>query len=122
MAKEIHLWFLDLDCSGVSVENSWEILSSDEKGRAQRFHFEADRRRFVSRRAVLRQLLGRYLVCPPSDVRFAYNSFGKPGLAGVSEPGVVQFNLSATAELAVYSFTARHGLGIDLERIQPGFQ
>jgi 4'-phosphopantetheinyl transferase len=95
-----------------------ELLSSDERRRADRFAFERDRGRFVMARARLRELLGARLGARPESVELEYGLRGKPALApGFRESGL-RFNLSRCGNLAVYAFSYRHEVGIDAEGVR----
>ena len=62
-----------------------QILSLDERERADRFRFDADRRRSVIGRGCLRLLLGKILSFA-RELRFEYDEFGKPGLIPAQGP------------------------------------
>jgi hypothetical protein len=49
-----------------------------QQERAERFHFERDRRRYAVGRGILRRLLGGYSSLPPAELRFVYGLHGKP--------------------------------------------
>ncbi len=112
---EIHVWRAALDIAPARVESLCRILSSDERRRAARFHFERDRDRFVVARASLRILLGRYLGQDPAQLNFTYNARGKPTLAQNSS---LTFNLSHSDRLALYAVARDRELGIDVERVR----
>lgn len=90
------------------------VLSGDELARASRFVFDVDRNRYLTGRLALRHLLGRYLDRDPSDVRFAYSSYGKPELPGET----LRFNVAHCDDLAIIGLTEQHRLGVDVERIR----
>ncbi len=90
------------------------LLSTDERQRAERFHFERDRRRFVVGRGLLRTVLGRYLQVSPDCLQFRYGPQGKPALAGGNG---LHFNVSHSGELALYAVALEREVGVDIERI-----
>jgi 4'-phosphopantetheinyl transferase len=94
-------------------------LSPDERVRAGRFRFERDRRRFVTRRGLLRRLLNGYVGIDPSRLQLGYGAAGKPVLAQISGRSKLRFNLSHSGGLALYAFTLAREVGIDLERTRP---
>jgi 4'-phosphopantetheinyl transferase len=90
------------------------LLSDDECVRWQRFLFEKDRHRFLVARAMLRDVLSRYVGWDPRSLVFEYSAYGKPALA--HPPGLpVRFNLSHSGGLAVCAVTQRHDVGVDVE-------
>jgi 4'-phosphopantetheinyl transferase len=101
------------------VQRLVETLAPDECLRAERFHFERDRRRFIVGRGVLRTILGRYLGLEPNHLQFCYGPRGKPALAGIStRPNAwLCFNLAHSQNLALYAVTCERELGVDIECI-----
>lgn len=113
-ATDVHVWSTRLDAREEQVQRYWEVLSCDERQRAERFRFPSDRLRFLVARGVLRLLLGRYLGMPGSEVRLRYGMFGKPTLDD-SHESHIHFNLAHSGELAVYGFTRLRKVGLDVE-------
>src|ERR1044071_10008451 len=77
--NEVHVWRARLD-----VPWSWtfdEALSLEDRARADRFKFEADRRKFCAARASLRLILSRYLGVKPGRIQLEAGEFGKPFIA-----------------------------------------
>ena len=118
--RDVHIWRASLDQSPATVAALRQLLSRDEQARADRFHFERDRRHFTVARGYLRKLLGRYLGIAPAEVRFFYAEYGKPALA-CDLPQQLIFNLAHSAGLALYAFTLSGEIGIDLEHVRPEF-
>lgn len=90
------------------------VLSDDELARASRFVHDLHRNRYVAGRLALRELLGRYLDLPPSDVCFGYSEYGKPDLPEER----LRFNVAHSDDLAVIGLTEHDRLGVDVERIR----
>ncbi len=93
-----------------------ELLSADERARANRFRFDGDRERWMEGHAVLRLLLGRYLETDPCGVRLEVNANGKPRVPG----SPISFNLSHSGAEALYAFTRRLAVGVDVETLVRG--
>ena len=111
----LHLWRFDLDTGRVALND----LAADERQRADRFHYERDRLRYVAGRTALRTILARYLDSAPQALRFTYNAQGKPAL---EPPAALRFNLAHSDNHALLAVTTGpHELGIDLEHLRPGF-
>jgi 4'-phosphopantetheinyl transferase len=89
------------------------LLGADERARAARFRFPRDRRRFVVRRARLRQLLGAWVGHAPEALVFTENSHGKPILAD-GPP----FSLSHSADMMMLAI-GDADVGCDIEWIDP---
>ena len=92
-------------------------LSQAERGRAARFRFDRERRRFIVARARLRELLAERLDVSPESIEFAYGAEGKPALAERFARSGWRFNLSHCGELAVYAFSRAGEVGIDVEEV-----
>lgn len=116
---EVHVWAAPLDPPAEAVRRHAGLLAPDERARAERFHFERDRRRFSVARGVLRHLLGRYLAADPRRVAFRYESHGKPALADGTAGGGLRFNVSHSGEVALYAFARGRELGVDVEEVRP---
>jgi 4'-phosphopantetheinyl transferase len=112
----VDVWAVRLDQNAAPLDWLRSLLSPDERARADRFHFERDRRRFTRARAVLRQLLGEYLGMSAREVRFSYGPNGKPALADAGAS--LTFNVSHSHELAVMAFGDGVEIGVDVEAIR----
>src|SRR5262249_29679294 len=91
-----------------------ELLTDEERESAGRFHREADRRRAVVSRALLRTTLSRYAPVDPADWRFERGPFGRPQIARPGAHGP-PFVLSHTRELAACAVTDGAAVGVDVE-------
>lgn len=118
-AGDTHVWRVDLLALLGGTEQLEETLSIEELNRAQRFHFAADRRHFVLRRAARRYLIGRYLNLEPSAIRFLTGNCGKPGIAGQEQHGGLRFSCSHSGDLALITFARGREIGVDLEQRRP---
>jgi 4'-phosphopantetheinyl transferase len=115
IASEIHVWYCSME---LPVSRFWKMLSLDERTRAEQYHFQDDKDRFIIRRGILRTLLGRYLNVEPGQLQFCYGKNGKPGITDPSGRTEVHFNLSQSEELALYVFSRDNEIGVDIECIQ----
>ncbi len=109
MKDEVHIWRIDLAKPG-----NEQLLSADERDRANRFRFAMHRNRYISGRATLRIILGRFAGTAPERLTFEYTQFGKPFLPDSR----IRFNLSHSEDLAVLAVTFDREIGVDVERIQ----
>ena len=120
--NEVHVWRAALDLEATVLGRLEATLTADERSLAKRFHFSKDRKRFVATRAVLREILARYLGREPGWLRFAGGSDGKPFLLSGSRPHELRFNLAHAEDLALYVFAWQREVGIDVERINSDFE
>jgi 4'-phosphopantetheinyl transferase len=117
-ADDIHIWCADLDQPASLVQSLKHTLSIDERMRAERFHFEKDRKRFIARRGILRTILGRYLNAEAGRLQFNYENNGKPALTDTFGNQPIHFNTSRSESLALFAFTRNYEIGVDIECIR----
>ncbi len=89
----------------------FHILSTDERQRADRFRFEADRRRYIISHAFLRLHLAAYLDTDPRKIAFELGAHGKPYITDTG----LRFNLSHSGDVAAMAFADGMDVGIDVE-------
>ncbi len=112
---ELDLWRMGL----VPHEGDYELLTDEERARADRLIIPSKRDQFIAGRASLRTLLSRYLGCSPEALVFEYGEHGKPALA--SHPELV-FNLTHSHELGLLVVDANPQgrlVGVDIEWHKP---
>jgi hypothetical protein len=80
-ADAIEIVTTRLDTQPETVRALAELLSAEERCRADRYDFDRHRRRFIVARARLRQLLAMRLMTRPEAVELVYGAHGKPALA-----------------------------------------
>ena len=117
--EDAHIWRADLEVDEYIQTSFLKLLSPDEKNRAQKFRFAKDSRNFIVARGILRSLIGKYLEINPAEISFQYNKFGKPGIAYNNS---LQFNISHSKNIALFAFTKRFNIGIDVEFVNPNIE
>jgi 4'-phosphopantetheinyl transferase len=118
---EVHVWRGDLNLKGALLRQLNEVLSAHERLRADRFHFQKDRDHFVAARGGLREILARYTGVAPRSLCFSYGPHGKPSLSGETGGGRLCFNVSHSNGVALYTVTAGHPVGVDIECVREEF-
>lgn len=111
----VHVWRARLARDSSEICRLEHLLSEDERARAERFHFEEGRRRYIVARGVLRSLLSYYTGLHPRALRFTYGRYGKPSLWGGHALGPLHFNLSHSHEVALYALAPSPWVGADVE-------
>ena len=119
--NEVHLWRVDLATVSTAQQRWEQILSADERTRAARFHFPRDRQYFTATRALLRTILASYAGSDPEALTFLYSEKGKPSLAPNQSRMQIEFNVSHSDAVALFAFTQRRALGIDVEQVRENF-
>jgi 4'-phosphopantetheinyl transferase len=115
-ADSTHVWLLACRQSPEVLDELLSVLDAEERRRADRYRFEADRNRFIASRGALREVLAAYLQCAPRDVLFSLAEHGKPHLAEPCDRSL-RFNLSTSGDWAMLAVTLGREVGVDVERI-----
>jgi len=111
--NDVHVWMFSTSVSEEEIREFRAILSVEERSRADRFVFQADRDRFVASHALMRMKLGEYCNVRPEHLTFGTGQHGKPYLMEPDSP--FQFNLSHSGFLAMLAVVRNHPCGIDVE-------
>lgn len=106
-----------LDVGADRLASLREILSADERTRAEAFVFPLHANRYIAGRGTLRQILAARLDAEPSALVFRTNAYGKPSLAAPGPQGL-HFNLSHTGDVALLALSRTVELGVDVEEIR----
>jgi 4'-phosphopantetheinyl transferase len=114
---EAHIWMARVP--SILPKEMANTLNAGEHERARRFRFAEDRLRYAFAHGVLRDVLSRYLNCPPGDIGFAANAYGKPFVMPASGSRPPEFNLSHAGELILIGVSGGRCIGIDVEKIRP---
>ncbi len=116
--QDVHVWKARLDVPADLLPEYQETLSMEELAKAQQFRFDVHRQRWTVAHAVLRILLGQYLGIAPQLLRFHTNAYGKPALVMPEQSYSLEFNLSHSANLALYAFSWQRHVGVDVEHMR----
>jgi len=117
---QVDVWRASLELSTDSVKFLESSLSADESQRAARFHFDADRNRFIAAHGCLRDILARYLHCEPGQLSFSAGTHGKPFVTSASSDRGIEFNLSHSGGVGLVAVASEQKVGVDVERIRQG--
>jgi 4'-phosphopantetheinyl transferase len=118
---DVHVRIASLDHRQSELRFFESILANDEIDRANRFHFQKHRERFIAGRGLLRVILSLYIGVPPGEIVFAYGSYGKPALRRRNDQPAIEFNLAHSDATAIYAITSGRPVGVDLELITNKF-
>jgi 4'-phosphopantetheinyl transferase len=109
----VHVWRITTAARG-TLEWAAEVLSPEEGARADRFHFERDRRAFIVCRGALRKLISGYTGLEARSIRFNAGTYGKP-LLMEEHASNLRFNVSHSGEIALLAFSLDREIGVDVE-------
>jgi 4'-phosphopantetheinyl transferase len=114
-SDKVHIWSTSIETASIDLDELWNILSEEEKKRAERFCFDRDRNRHIVAHGVLRTILSYYSDSDPSKHQFNQNEFGKPAL---SENSDLRFNISHSGDQVLYGITRDREIGVDIEKFR----
>jgi 4'-phosphopantetheinyl transferase len=118
---EIHLWLLSLE-QFANTEQHWRgLLASEERSRAERFHFTADRLRYTVTRGILRTVLAGYIGGEACGLTFRYSDTGKPSLASPHSAAEIRFSVTHSGGVALLAFAMGFDIGVDVEELRQNF-
>lgn len=92
-----------------------QLISADERARAERYLADKDRHLSLIAHAQLRRILSRYADVAPQDWRFVKGEKGRPELASGQTGRPLRFNLSHTQGLLAVVVSLGFDCGIDVE-------
>jgi 4'-phosphopantetheinyl transferase len=116
-SNAVHIWCAAPRAFSQSLARFHSLLSTEERERAAKFHFAADRDSYTIRHGLRRLFLSRYTRQDPSQIEFAHGPFGKPEIK--ADGASLFFNDSHSAELALFAVTSHCPLGVDIECMRP---
>jgi 4'-phosphopantetheinyl transferase len=114
---EVHVWRADLHKMVEHRSLLEATLSIDEIKLSRKFNLYSDKLWFILRRGLLRTIMGSYTGKRPGDLHFTSGSSGKPHLTAPHEGLEITFSVSHSFGMAVFAFTKRDTLGVDVEFI-----
>ncbi len=115
----IHLWRVALVAENETVARLACLLDVEEQDHAARLRTAELRRRFIVRRARLRQILALYAAESPDALRFDRGPHGKPRLAGSQGNDRIEFSASHSVDWALVAIAAGRPVGVDIEQVRP---
>lgn len=116
---EVHIWRANLRMPQHRVDHLSRLLSKPESALAKRFRFGQNRKDFIVRTAILRQILALYVHDEPSQIEIHFTAYGKPYLGRSDLSAPLFFNMSSSDGLALIGFSPSNDIGVDIERIKP---
>jgi 4'-phosphopantetheinyl transferase len=117
----VHLWRSDTRAADLLQVEA--CLPADELRKARSFRQEADRRRALVSRWLVRQALSRCAAARPGDLAFdrtctfCGGDHGKPRITGPEPAAFLRFNVAHSGDLVVLAVARGREVGVDVERI-----
>ena len=113
----IDVWLCELKTLSSDTNKLYDILSDDERERANKLKVEDKKQQYIIARGTLRQRLGLLTDINPEDFVFEYLEHGKPVLSNDARFADITFNISHSYDLALIAISQKQSIGIDIEKI-----
>ena len=95
-------------------QNWYAMMSEEKQQRADRFHFDDDKKRIVAGEMLARMVISDRCGVSPDSIVFKTGANGKP----YAEKLQVEFNISHSGDFVVCAVSDRP-VGIDIEKVRP---
>ena len=113
-ADSIEIWQIDVVSDFQSLNSLSGLLNNAEIERAHRYYHQKDRHRFITGRAALRILCGRYLKKNPLTIEFGIGQNKKPFLVN-NAAAKLYYNTSHSENSILLAFSDSE-IGVDIEK------
>jgi 4'-phosphopantetheinyl transferase len=113
-AGSVVVWVIDLTQPPDIVCHLRDVLSPEERSRADKFVRREIQSQYTIAHAAMRYILAAALGASPRTLQFTERAHGKPQLIG----DMLRFNLSHAGELALLAVGYGRELGVDVEPIR----
>ena len=115
----MYIWVLGLDAEDTRAEELMascsELLSAEERLRAERFMFSKDRNRYLVAHALCRLMLSHYGNVRPQEWVFDKEEKGRPFIEADTAQFTLDFNISHTLGMVGCAVSEEGRVGLDLE-------
>jgi 4'-phosphopantetheinyl transferase len=98
-----------------AIARDYALLEPGERERANRVHFETDRRMYVAAHALLRRALSRHAAVEPAAWRFSGGEGERPEIAAPAHATRLRFSLSHTRSVVACAIVPELDVGFDVE-------
>ncbi|WP_375332395.1 4'-phosphopantetheinyl transferase family protein [Candidatus Tisiphia endosymbiont of Temnostethus pusillus] len=111
----MHIWSIDLNNYLYQEENLYNILTDDERQRANAFTHKENKSFFVVTRGIVRKILSLYTNIMPHCIKFTYNDCGKPYFSNQKDTSKLYFNIAHSENFALCIIAWDREVGYGLE-------
>ena len=124
LPSEVHIWSIRLSNVLSATPSFTDFVSTAELNRAHTFKYAHQRTTYLMHHSFVRMMLALYCHCPPKELIFSHNHYGKPYLsAGIpsTHKKPIFFNSSRSDDLLVLAISTDYEVGIDIEQLKDTF-
>ncbi len=115
--NEVHIWSYLLDAAISDVDFFYGLLSEEEKRGIEKIKLPGVKNRRIISKAVVKDIISKYLGININQIKFLYNRFGKPVLPeDINLPGL-SFNISHSGGFGIIALINKNQIGVDIEEI-----
>lgn len=108
---ELEVYYAQTKELSSGYSNLQNLITNDERLRADKFHFIEDRDTFITCHGLLRSILAKKLKKNPFEITFLNDKNNKPGLIG----NPLYFNITHVREAFAFAISKHFYVGIDME-------
>lgn len=116
---EVHVWTHITGPGDAYFSLAPQMLSEDESNRALKYHFERDRKIYLSGHVFIRKVLSHYSGVAPADIMLTPVVNAKPRMTNAPFP--LHFNISHCGTRILVAVGFDTDVGIDVEEILDDF-
>jgi hypothetical protein len=109
---EIHVWVAEPVASPQRLHQMEQALGAGERARLPSIRTESYRSAFVETHAVLRQVLSLYTGVSPCDLKFGFDSTGRPTLLWPESEPPIRFGFVYSEPLAIVALRQCHEIDL----------
>lgn len=120
LTDSINIWQIEVISDFRSLISLSALLNNAEIERGNRYYHDKDRHRFITSRAALRILSGKYLNINSLDIEFGIGPNKKPFLRNNTTGRQLHYNTTHSENYILLAF-ANTELGIDIEKTDESF-
>jgi phosphopantetheinyl transferase len=116
---EVHVWTHITGPGDAYVTLASQMLSEEESSKALKYHFERDRKVYLSGHVFIRKILAHYTGLAPSDIQLTPVVNAKPRMTNAPFP--IHFNISHCGTRILVAVGFDTDVGIDVEEVLEDF-
>ena len=114
--NEVHIWIANLD--QIILRGDEERLPLSERIRADKYHYQIHKNRYIIQHTLLRLIIGHYQGIGFFEGEFYLGEHRKPYLSGINGKDTICFNISNSDSMGIFAFSKNLEIGVDIELVR----
>lgn len=115
--NEVHVWNYPLNIVETDMDFFYGLLSDEEKKGIDKIKLQGVRDKRVTSKAIVKDIISKYLGINSDQIKYSYNRFGKPVLPENINLPCLNFNISHSENLGIIALVKKNQIGVDVERL-----